>query len=403
MAAALAWLLAMAAPPAAALSSVGHADSVLGQFLAGVSGEHAELVQTTFGAKETTDAGVRCAVTTVAPEFQPLCPIFDYKAPADEAINCAMGKLLPEFYVLGAKNTATTSLYNDLNARGVVAAPGGAFKDKEWQFFKRTASLPEVRMGPLWLQSLPTCPETRQVMADFSVTNLFVVPLPSDLTWSKELGYPAKNSQQPPDLFDSARHIRQFHFFTGGRTPRFVILLREPLEHAQSEYYHTRPLKNCLGCMANSTFPDSLLANTALLRLRPPQVTDWMWKSFYSRQIEEYLKWFDPGQFYFVPFRQYIAVDPPAFSKSLLSWLGVEGEPWSEASHENEHSDRPPLDEELPRGSPVRAAFEAALEPENQRLARTLAMAHAQGARLAGFAGPSGDAAAVRAWLDASW
>lgn len=315
--------------------------------------------------------------------------------------NCAGGKLFPEFYVLGAKNTATSSLWADLRDRGVWAAPG-TFDVKEWLAFQKYSNLPQLIQQAIWMESMPECPEEPRVMADFSVTNLFDVQLPSDLAWSMELGYPSR-SEMDYKNWDTARLIRKFHDEAGAREPKFVIMLREPLERVQSEYYHTLPLKNCRGCMVNNSFVDSFATNVALLQQKPPQVSDWFWKSFYSRQIEEFLRYFDPKQFLFVPDKEYFAIKPAAFSASLLSWLNLDAQPWTEASHENEHTSRPPLDVELPPGTPTREAYEAFMAPENARLLSTLVKAHAFGATLAGYPGALGDATGVAAWLQRGW
>jgi len=323
------------------------------------------------------------------------------KAPDVGGNTCASGKLLPEFYLLGVKNSATTSLFVDLGYRGVVAAPGKDWWYKEWQFFQQYSNMPLAEQQALWLSSLPDCPRNRTVMGDLSTTNIFVVQLPSDLAWSQTLGYPAR-SDLDYTTWDTPRLIRKFHHEAGGTMPKFLLMLREPLARTQSEYYHTLPLKNCNGCIVNGSFVDSFATNVALLQLKPPQISDWFWKGFYSRQIEEYLKYFSAERFLFVPNREYFAIDPRGFSSTVLSWLGIEAEPWSQAYHANSHS-KPALDKELPPGTASREAYQAFMAPESERLVRTLALAHAQGAQLAGYAGPPGDVAAVRAWLERGW
>lgn len=313
---------------------------------------------------------------------------------------CMKGKLLPEFYLLGAKNAATTSFATDLMNLGVMATPKN--NDKEWNFFKSNAQ--EVGQGfkSWWLWALPDCPFEETVLADFSTTTLFAVPLPSDLTWSEEFGPGVKNTSNV-SAWDAAHAIHDFHAQAGGRMPKLMVLLREPLSRMQSEWYHTRGKFNCPGCMTNDTFADALAFNAELLRMRPPQLTDWTWKGFYARHVESFLQYFDAAQFMFVPNKEYYQFDPEAFSSSLLSWLGLHAAAWKVASHGNEHIDRPPLDSELPPDSPARKAFQEAMEPENRRLARTLARAQLQGATLAGYTGMPGDELQVRAWLERGW
>jgi len=322
---------------------------------------------------------------------------------------CKDSKLIPEVYVLGAKNTATSSLYNDLHEHSVTPAPHLSQKPpepgslrKEWTFFKAHAG--EESLEALWSDSLPACPSgARKVMADFSVTNLFTFQLPSDLRWSTEFGYPSKEKKGAVESWDTARRILEFSG-SAGSALKMLVMLREPLERIQSEYYHTLELRNCMGCMANGSFAESFKTNVELLKHSPPEVTDWFWKSFYARHIEEFLRYFDAAQFMFVPMRQYI--DPstsPAFSRALLNWLDISEEPWKEASHKNEHEDRPPLDSELETRSASRRAFQAFMDVENRRLVSILAKAHVSGAQLAGYSGKPGDLEQTRRWLESSW
>jgi len=310
---------------------------------------------------------------------------------------CSQERLIPEFYVLGGKNTATSSLARDLRQRGVLAAPRD--RKKEWWFFRYQGDTPVVELERKWLQSLPPCPAERTLMADFSVTNLFTVPFPKDLNLNSEFGYYG-NKHAP--YWDAASHIRQFSG-EAAKDLKFLVMLREPLARIQSEYYHTLHRRTCHGCGANSSFVESFEFNVGLLQQSPPQVSDWFWKSFYARQVEEYLRHFDAAQFTFVPNLQYISVDPPAFSATLLAHLDVQAEPWAEASHRNFHSQKPPLDVELPPGTASREAFQVFFAAENDRLVKVLARAHLGGAWLPGYAGVPGDEALVRAWLESSW
>mmetsp|Transcript_78263 Transcript_78263/g.181584 ORF Transcript_78263/g.181584 Transcript_78263/m.181584 type:complete len:354 (-) Transcript_78263:49-1110(-) len=315
--------------------------------------------------------------------------------------NCAFGKVIPEFYVLGAKNTATTSLSNDLRERGVWAAPRN--KAKEWQFFLRSDSLPDdEELLASWLAQLPECRKKRRVLADFSVTNLFANQLPADFEWSPQVGY-AGRRHRAPDMWATAQRINHFHRTAGPATvpPKFVVMLRDPLARTQSEYYHTLPLQNCRGCMAKDNFVDSFALNVELLRHK--QMSDWFWKSFYARQIEPYEQEFNASQFMFVPNKEYFAFDPSGFSSELLSWLELpNAQPWEKASVANSHT-KPLLDAELPPDHPARVTYQELMEPECQRLVQLLSRMHKRGAMLPGYTGPSGDEVAVRAWLENGW
>mmetsp|Transcript_83052 Transcript_83052/g.251786 ORF Transcript_83052/g.251786 Transcript_83052/m.251786 type:complete len:376 (-) Transcript_83052:91-1218(-) len=316
------------------------------------------------------------------------------RASSDGGSACRDGRLIPEFYLIGCKNTGSTSLSVDLRARGVLAAPRD--KHKEWQFFRRKAAVPVARQERKWLESMPRCPSNRTVMADFSMTNYFTVPFPDDLRMAPGLFDPTHEAWNTPTL------IRQFSG-DAAKKLHFMILPREPLDRVQSDYYQSIPVGSCSSCTVHDNFADSFGFNAQLLQQSPPQVSIWFWRSMYARHLEEWLKHFDAAQFIFTPFRQYISVDPPAFSASLLSRLRIEAEPWLEASHENAHTDKQPLDVELPPGSASRQAFLSFFAAENERLVKLLARAHLAGAWLPGYSGVPGDESHVRAWLESSW
>uniref|UniRef100_A0A7S2GI93 Sulfotransferase domain-containing protein n=1 Tax=Alexandrium andersonii TaxID=327968 RepID=A0A7S2GI93_9DINO len=326
--------------------------------------------------------------------------------PPAQQSNCALGKVFPEFFLIGMKNTGTSSLSQDLRHRGVFAAPDDMHK--EWQFFmtRPTHGHPtEMTMFKEWIEALPDCPEDgeRKIVADFSVTTSFAEALPNDFVWSPKYGYPAKSTGDV-SCWGSAAYISHFYGNASMPAPKFMVLLRDPLERLQSEWYHTRKKLNCLGCDLANNFSASLAGNIELMKKTPPEMSDWLWKNYYSRQVESFLEQFDSSHFAFIPDKEYIAgKDPVAFSRSLLSWLDIKAEPWSQATHRNEHSARPPLDEELPPSSQVRKDYEALMAPELDRLAKTLADAQLKGAWLTMYDGPKGDVAQIRDWLVNHW
>lgn len=315
------------------------------------------------------------------------------KAPAETP--CAQGKTLPRLYVLGAKNTATSSMYTNLHQCGVEAAPDD--HTKEWQFFANIKP-GRAKMHKEWIDALPAC-QPGLVLADFSVMNLPSIQLPTFLSWAPETGYGIKKGFHAEE-WDTPQRIHNYYAKTS--QPQFIVQLREPLERMHSEYYHTLPLHNCLACQAGENFTAAL--NLSLDAFEQHQVDDWNWKSMYAVQLETWLQTFEPRLFAFVPFREYVSFNPGKFSRDLLAWLHLDGaKPWDEAAHSNEHFWRPPLDEELPRDSPLRLRFEKDFEPETKRLVEVLASAQLRGAWLPGCEGTPGDRAAVRAWLLKGW
>mmetsp|Transcript_66629 Transcript_66629/g.206401 ORF Transcript_66629/g.206401 Transcript_66629/m.206401 type:complete len:386 (-) Transcript_66629:91-1248(-) len=339
-------------------------------------------------------AAAPAAAPIAAPTAAPVSAL--QRASSGGSSLCKDGRLIPEFYLIGCKNTGSSSLFADLSARGVIPAPGGPHK--EWQYFRRNAreGTPVAEEERTWLHSMPQCPSNRTVMGDFSMTNYFTVPFPDDLRMAPGLFDPTHEAWNTPTL------IRQFSG-DAAKKLQFMILLREPLDRVQSDYYQSIPVGSCSSCTVHDNFADSFGFNAQLLQQSPPQVSIWFWRSMYARHLEEWLKHFDAAQFIFTPFRQYISVDPPTFSASLLSRLRIQAEPWLEASHENVHYDKQPLDVELPPGSASRQAFQAFFAAENERLVKLLARAHLAGAWLPGYSGVPGDESHVRAWLESSW
>lgn len=255
-------------------------------------------------------------------------------------------------------------------------------------------------MKSAWFRKLLDCPEQSAIMADFSVPNLWMVPMAPGFKHSRIFGYPLKGDH--PQNWNSPEVLHKFY---GDQSQRvvFVINLREPLERMQSEWYHTRKLYNCIGCMMSSSFAKALKLNAKLALKEEPEITDWMWKSMYARQIEEYIKIWDPSQFIIIPFRRYVSFDTRNVSTSLIKRLHLRLEPWSEAAHDNEHEKRPPLTDEAPEGSETRNLYYEFMVNENKRLVEILAGAHLKGMELEGYTGRPGDADDTWQWLQASW
>lgn len=327
----------------------------------------------------------------VAPGLQ--LPEFHQEPLEPEGSYCGRGKLLPELYVLGPMSTCTSSLWDDFKKVGFIAAPDNSYK--EWNFFQQRAGMPADAMFEDWLSQLKPCPEEERVlMVDMSVSNIATVPSLPELRVAGDTGDSKK--------WDAAALMSRFHNDTAGKPPRLMVMLRDPLVRIHSEYYHMLEYRSIIaGHPVNSTFPADFAADVALLHKQPPVVSEWLWKSFTARGVEEYLKHFPAAQFMFVPIYEYID-DPANFSADLFARLGVEAEPWQKATHSGVHP-RPAVDDELPPSSPVRADFEAFFAPEVDRLVQLLASAQTEGAWLAGYQGATGNQSQVRSWLLSKW
>lgn len=335
--------------------------------------------------------------------------------PSGQTRFCKKGKLVPEFYVLGVQNSATTSFSTDLlKTLQVLPAPGNT--PKEWNYFYSLNASDEDR----WSNSLIACPPSgRLVMTDFSVANIYTIPLPSDLQWSSSFGFPNhmhlgfKPMETDCEAWNTPKFIHQFSGHLSGNL-KMMIMLREPLARIHSEYYHSKqyswiekltkiPFQKCFGCSANHTFVESFRHNVNLLQQTPPQLSDWFWKSFYARQVEEFLKYFDAAQFMFVPMRIYTASQTADFSQDLLQRLDINATGWKAASHLNDHVNKPALDSEMPPTHETRKAYQALMKSENDRLVSVISKAQLGGAWLPEFSGTQGDQKDVWSWLESNW
>mmetsp|Transcript_110473 Transcript_110473/g.312476 ORF Transcript_110473/g.312476 Transcript_110473/m.312476 type:complete len:357 (-) Transcript_110473:131-1201(-) len=310
---------------------------------------------------------------------------------------CIGGKLVSETYVLGAKNSGTSSLYIDLKTKyGIWQAPDNG-PAKEWFFFAKG----EKARRADWLREHLPCPAGRSHMVDFCVMNLFLVPLPDDLTHSLKFGFPSK-----PDLasytWNTPALVKKWYGERAGAL-KFEVVLREPLSRSQSEYYHTLPIGNCMGCNSRSSFAAALGFNANLSLMSPPKITDWLWKSMYARHFEAWLRYFPADQFTVIPFRLYVQFDTRAVATHFIDEFGQTwATPFVTPSRSNAHP-HPPLVDELPLGHRARVAFNQFFRPENARLVRVLQQLGQGGGKLLGFSADLQELGEVKKWLESAW
>jgi len=315
---------------------------------------------------------------------------------------CKKGKLLPELYIIGGKNTGTTSLYTDLALHsGLDAAPND--RTKEWNFWRtwesdhQSSSLSAVAVRQEkeeWFSALPKCPAQRKIIGDFSVTNLFLTPMGADMFHSRDYGFGGMAEDWNVPL-----HLKDIYGDLSSNIT-IVVILREPLARLQSEWYHTKPLHNCKGCMSKDTFGEALPFNIDLARKQPAEISDWLWKGYYARQLEDWFHYFDPSQFVIVPMKLYVGEDTELVPQALSRHLDTDLGEWYQASHLNGHF-KPPLSKDAkPKDE---AAFRELMEPENERLFRLLTDASLKGASLVGYDGGAGSESEVRQWLESQW
>jgi hypothetical protein len=132
------------------------------------------------------------------------------------------------------------------------------------------------------------------------------------------------------------------------------------------------------------------------------------WGSLYGRHLQGWLEYFDPRQFYVIPYLRYMRTGGrEAVFAELSEWLGITflsqtegGDDASQASQSNEGV-HPPLDKDL---SPaVLAEFKEMIAPENRLLVQLLASGSLSGLQLARYNGTIGSEVDTKAWLEAGW
>jgi len=311
---------------------------------------------------------------------------------------CKQGKLLPELYLLGAKNTASSSLSQDLRDRGILAAPDGQH-GKEWNYLKGLQDnaggisnlSPSVVESGFYDALLP-CPsdDVHTTVADFSVMNAAFVDVSPRFQHS---------GKWENETFNTPLLVSELYGKLSSQL-KFTLTVREPLSRTQSEYYHTLPLGNCPGCMLGSSFNESIGINVEIAsNSTPTAVTDWLMKSLYAVELEEWLKYFDAQQFLVIPYRQY--TDNTMETSALLSeFFDYPMDAWAEASHGNSH-EHPLLEDDI--SAENSAAFQELFADENQRFVEVLAEAQVNGLLLANYEGSEGSKEEISQWLQDSW
>jgi len=335
----------------------------------------------------------------VAPEHGISLKASGAKSAAKENL-CAEGRLLPELYLLGAPKCGTTSLAHDLQDSGMAAALW-TDKDeaKEFHFFD-CAYVPcsprWLGTRELWLEKLPSCPDERSVLADYTPHNLRLVSLP-----------PGVNPSTQAQGIELPSMLARWYGEPMRQRLVFVVLLGEPLQRSQSAYYHAKA-ENFIGVWhtipEGPTFEESLRKDLRAAQASPPSYSDaGLWANMYSRHLTGFLRHFAASQFIVVPMMAYLHGGGSIICEELSRRLAMDlcrmGD-WEHSPHENSH-DHPLLEEDI---SPaLRADFEDFMRPEHENLLEVLAEAHQDGMQLVNYSGAMGSKAEIDVWLRRLW
>lgn len=357
---------------------------------------------------------------------------------------CVGGRLLPELYVLGAAKAATTSLAADLLGTGMEVAerdcrsrrdPCNGWVNttrlsahvKEFHFFDFAMDWLDAsdeamaRQRNKWLSTLPRCDArqgqagTRRVMADFTPDNLRLVPLPVGVEpdgyfqgtfreWQMKRGAVAR-AANPEREINLPLALRSVFYKESFNRLNMVVMLREPAERMQSHWYCCIcPDGDCRRSPYGS-FSNDMREVLVTAQSSPAVINDWLWYSLYGKHLEEWLTHFDPEQFVFVPYREYVLGDKDRLCKELSRRLRFAMDCESdkaEATWIGRKDAHPRVKDDLHPS--VYKAFQDFIEPENKRLVQLLAWSHTRGASLVNFdTVVYGDKDAVHEWLEKGW
>lgn len=341
---------------------------------------------------------------------------------------CVDGRLLPELYLLGAQKCATSTFAEDMVNLGINSA--GTWKefhffDKFWNGSNPSTEEDLEEQRKSWKEMLPMCNANghggRQVLADYTPSNLRLVPLPTGTKptgthWGlwfldhNETEEVEAASRSPMNLPFTLRNV---YGEEASKRLTLVVLLRDPLARMQSAWYSAAERteddhtiwQQCYDCKARS-FKEAFERSVKKAGKNPPVYDDWLWAAMYARHIDAWLAHFMPNQLYVVPYKQFVnkgssrvkvcwdimrRLDYPANCTNLQT----------EATVSNAHQHPPLEDEDIPQD--ILDRFNAIFKVENEQLVTLLTEAWARGTTLANFDGAEGSREEVKAWLEESW
>lgn len=338
---------------------------------------------------------------------------------------CAEGRQLPELYLLGAQKCATTTFAEDMVSLGIDNA--GTWKefhffDKFWNGPNPSSDAEFELQRKAWLEMLPECEtKTRRVLADYTPSNLRLVPLPSGTRpTGTQWGLWFLDHNSTDEVENAARNplnlpfaLRSVYGEEGSKRLTLVVLLRDPLARMQSAWYaaserteddHTK-WQQCHDCKAHS-FTEALDRTVKRAERMPPVYDDWLWTSMYARHLDAWLAHFGPEQLYVVPYKLFVE---GGASRTRVCWDIMRRLDYpanctklqTSDSVSNAHPHPPIEDEKIPRDTLQR--FKHIMKAENDLLITLLTEAWSHGSVLAHFNGVSGSPEEVKAWLEDGW
>jgi len=195
----------------------------------------------------------------------------------------ALELLLPNFFILGAAKAGTTSLYYYLRQHPQVFLS----EVKEPHFFD---------YDPFYAEGL-----------EAYVSRHF----------SRSWGFPARGEATPRYFYDYKKVIPRMLNAFGPFPPRFIVLLRDPVERAWSHYLHRRR-----NCTETETFERALELEEGRLKQNPEVWAGYFNQGLYAKQLEEWFRHF-PRDRFLIGLTEDLQARPTELLENICSFLGV--------------------------------------------------------------------------------
>jgi len=342
--------------------------------------------------------------------------------------------------LLGVAKSATTSMAANLMSAGIESVgpdcrgwchrnddrqPTNVEKELHYFDFKMnwndtTSTQPQKWFGQktYWRELMPKCSNSslgkirkRRILADFTPEYLRMVPLPEGSRYINNsmahalFRVPRATSHAPDFTLPSV--LKGFYGPGLYQELSFIVMLREPLARMRSLYHccvcprgpHGPWAKRC----QNTTFATDLRKHIDFTSLSPSVYSDWLWGSFYGKQLQYWFSQMHARQFYMVPMLAFTMGDTDSICYDVSERLGFKMGCNSRGGHVTwlEHGEQEGR-AESDLSHETRARFRAIFNEDTELLVNTLAWGYAQGTGLANYGG-SGAPKEIERWLKESW
>lgn len=259
----------------------------------------------------------------------------------------AHSRPLPDVLIIGAQRSGTSSLYKYLGSHPQVFPS----IRKEVEYFST-----RFTEGESWYR------------AHFPLSTRVSIR-------SRRIGRPALSFEATPDYL--------LHPFAAQRAAqlvpdaRIIVLLRNPIDRAISQYGHNRrlgqeplPLAEALDQEVERLAPEAeKIANDPAYQARPLRRYSYVARGRYAEQLVRWQSWFPQDQMLIVRFEDLTAAPAPTLS-AIESFLGIDD--WHPQEFANHSYGRSGRSNGASDDQEIRTRLAAVFEPHNRQLSDLL-------------------------------